>query len=228
MRGVAGGAARMGQREVGVGCSVESGSSGPRADADMAAGKRVTVTGRLIDVTGGLTADAAVGSVPARWDADRAVTVMFGEHYRLLLRMAVLLVGDAAAAEAVVQDCFVAMHGAWRRLGDGEKALCFLRRCLVSRSRWVLRRRIVAGRDAPGPGPGGPGAVGGAPPLPEYAVAGALRALPPRQREAVVLTCHGGLTQAQAAAAMGISPGAVQDHVARAAEALRAVLGTVT
>ena len=56
----------------------------------------------------------------------------------------------------------------------------------------------------------------------------ALRALPLRQREALVLTYYGGLTEAQAASAMGISPGAVKSHLGRAVEALRAVLGTET
>jgi RNA polymerase sigma-70 factor (sigma-E family) len=193
----------------------------------MAAGKHA-VTTRPIDVTDGLTADAALGSLPARWDADRAVTVMFGEHYRSLVRIAALLVGDVATAEAVVQDSFVAMHGAWRRLRDSEKALPYLRQCLVNRSRSALRHRIVIGRNTSKPKPGMPRSERQAPSLPEHAVAGALRALPLRQREALVLIYYGGLTEAQAASAMGISPGAVKNHMAQAVEALRAVLGAET
>jgi RNA polymerase sigma-70 factor (sigma-E family) len=194
----------------------------------MAAGKPDTVTTRPIAVTDGLTADAALGSVPVQWDADRAVTVMFGEHNRSLVRMAALLVGDVATAEAVVQDSFVAMHGAWRRLRDSEKALLYLRQCLVNRSRSVLWHRIVIGRNTPKPEPGMPSAEREAPPLPERAVVGALRVLPLRQREALVLTYYGGLTEAQAASAMGISPGAVKNHMAQAIETLRAVLRTET
>jgi RNA polymerase sigma-70 factor (sigma-E family) len=179
-------------------------------------------------MTDGLTADAALGSVPAQWDADRAVTVMFGEHYRSFVRMAALLVGDVATAEAVVQDSFVAMHVAWRRLRDSEKALPYLRQCLVNRSRSALRHRIVIGRNTPKPGPGVPGAEREAPPLPERAVVEAVGALPLRQREALVLTYYGGLTEAQAASAMGISPGRVKNHLAEAIETLRAVLGTET
>ena len=193
----------------------------------MAAGKHA-ITTRPIDVTDGVTADAALGPVPARWDADRAVTVMFGEHYRALVRMAALLVGDVATAEAIVQESFVAMHGAWRRLRDSDKALPYLRQCLVNRSRSVLRHRIVIGRNRSKPKPGLPRAERQALPLPEHAVVRALRALPLRQREALVLIYHGGLTEAQAASAMGISPGAVKSHLGRAVEALRAVLGTET
>jgi RNA polymerase sigma-70 factor (sigma-E family) len=193
----------------------------------MAAGKHA-VTTRPTGVTDDVTADAAHGPVPARWDADRAVTVMFGEHYRSLVRMAALLVGDVATAEAIVQESFVAMHGAWRRLRDSEKALPYLRQCLVNRSRSVLRHRIVIGRNRSKPQPGLPRAERQALPLPEHAVVGALRALPLRQREALVLIYYGGLTESQAASAMGISPGAVKSHLGRAVEALRAVLGTET
>jgi len=194
----------------------------------MAAGKRDTAATRPINVTDGLTPDTALGSVPTQWDADRATTVMFGEHYRSLVRMAALLVGDVATAEAVVQDSFVAMHGAWRRLRDSEKALPYLRQCLVNRSRSALRHKIVIGRNTPKPEPGMPSAEREAPPLPEHAVAGALRALPPRQREALVLTFYGGLTEAQAASAMGISPSMVKNHMAQAIETLRTVMGTET
>jgi RNA polymerase sigma-70 factor (sigma-E family) len=194
----------------------------------VAAGKRDGVTARPIDMTDGLTADAALGSVPAQWDADRAVTVIFGEHYRSFVRMAALLVGDVATAEAVVQDSFVAMHVAWRRLRDSEKALPYLRQCLVNRSRSALRHRIVIGRNTPKPGPGVPSAEREAPPLPERAVVEAVRALPLRQREALVLTYYGGLTEAQAASAMGISPGRMKNHLAEAIETLWAVLRTDT
>ena len=194
----------------------------------MAAGKRDTAATRPINVTDGLTPDTALGSVPTQWDADRATTVMFGEHYRSLVRMAALLVGDVATAEAVVQDSFVAMHGAWRRLRDSEKALPYLRQCLVNRSRSALRHKIVIRRNTPKPEPGMPSAEREAPPLPEHAVAGALRALPQRQREALVLTFYGGLTEAQAASAMGINPSMVKNHMAQAIETLRTVMGTET
>ena len=191
----------------------------------MAAGNRDGVTTRPGDVAGGLSADAGLGSVPAHWDADRAVTVMFGEHYRCLVRMGALLVGDVAAAEAVVQDCFVAMHGAWRRLKRSDKALSYLRHRLVHQSRSALRHQMVTGRSTPQLKPGVPGAGREGPLLPEPAVAGALRALPVRQREALVLVFYGGLTEAQAASAMGIRPGMVHDHLAQAVARLRAVLG---
>jgi len=46
------------------------------------------------------------------WDADQAVTVVYGTHYRVLTQLAALLVNDVAVAEEIVQAAFVAMHGA--------------------------------------------------------------------------------------------------------------------
>jgi RNA polymerase sigma factor (sigma-70 family) len=50
------------------------------------------------------------------------------------------------------------------------------------------------------------------------------RALPARQREVVVLRCYADLSEAQIAAAMGISKGAVRSHATRATDTLRALL----
>jgi RNA polymerase sigma-70 factor (sigma-E family) len=176
-------------------------------------------------VTEALVADVALGSVPADWDADRAVTALYTTHYRSLVRLAALLVRDIATAEEVVQDSFVAMHGGWRRLRDSEKALSYLRQSVVNRSRSVLRHRVVVDRNAPKPPPDMPSAEHGAIALLERsAVVAALRTLPPRQREALVLRYYGDLSEAQIAAAMGISKGAVKSHTARAMIALRSVL----
>ena len=51
-----------------------------------------------------------------------------------------------------------------------------------------------------------------------------MHALPPRQREAVVLQHYAGLSTAQTAQMLGISTGAVQRHTARAMSSLRGVL----
>ena len=176
-------------------------------------------------MTEALVADAAFTTVATEWDAEQAVTAIYGAHYRSLVRLAVLLVRDVATAEEVVQDSFVAMHSAWRRLRDNDKALSYLRQSVVNRSRSVLRHRVVVDRNAPKPAPDMPSAEQGALALLERsAVVTALRALPPRQREALVLRYYGDLSEAQIATAMGISRGAVKSHTARAIAALRTVL----
>ncbi len=192
----------------------------------MTTGEPDAVAARPIHVTETLTmADSALGSVTAEWDADRAVTEIYGTHYRSLVRLAMLLVRDVGTAEEVVQDSFVAMHGAWRRLRDNEKALSYLRQSVVNRSRSVLRHRVVVDRNAPKPPPDMPSAEHGALALLERSqVIDALRGLPARQREALVLRYFLDLPEAQIASSMGISKGAVKSHTARAIASLRAVL----
>jgi len=180
---------------------------------------------RQTKVTETLVANAALGAVSADWDADRAVTVLYAAHYRSLVRLAALLLRDVATAEEVVQDSFVAMHDGWRRLRDNDKALSYLRQSVVNRSRSVLRHRVVVDRNAPKPPPDMPSAEQGAITLLERsAVVTALRTLPARQREALVLRFYGDLSEAQIAATMGITKGAVKSHTARAMTALRSVL----
>jgi len=180
---------------------------------------------RPIDVTEALVADTAMTRAAVEWDADRAVTAIYSEHYRSLVRLAAFLVRDTATAEEVVQDSFVAMHGAWRRLRDTDKALSYLRQSVVNRSRSVLRHRMVVDKNTPKPPPDMPSAEHGAIiQLERSAVVSALRGLPERQREALVLRYYGDLSEAQIASVMGISRGAVKSHTARAMAALRAVL----
>src|ERR1051326_718377 len=187
-------------------------------EPDGGPARPITVT------TDTLLADASLESVP-EWDAARAVTAIYTTHYRSLVRLAVLLVRDVATAEEVVQDSFIAMHAAWRRLRDTEKALSSLRQSVVNRSRSVLRHRVVVDKNAPKPAPDMPSAEQGAISLLERsAVIAALRTLPPRQREALVLKFYADLSEAQIAASMGISRGAVKSHTARGVAALRVVL----
>jgi RNA polymerase sigma-70 factor (sigma-E family) len=192
----------------------------------MTTGEPDAVPGRPIKVTTDtLLADASLESVSGEWDAARAVTAIYTTQYRSLVRLAALLVRDVATAEEVVQDSFIAMHAAWRRLRDTEKALSYLRQSVVNRSRSVLRHRMVVDKNAPKPAPDMPSAEQGAISLLERsAVIAALRTLPPRQREALVLKYYGDLSEAQIATAMGISRGAVKSHTARGVAALRVVL----
>src|SRR6266516_2897022 len=128
---------------------------------DMAAGEPDAGPARPIHVTETLVADAALGAVPAEWNAEQGVTALYSAHYRSLVRLAALLVRDVATAEEVVQDAFVAMHGAWRRLRDPDKALSYLRQSVVNRSRSVLRHRAVVEKYAPKGLPDEPSAENG-------------------------------------------------------------------
>lgn len=165
----------------------------------------------------------------ARWDADTAVEELYAAHYRRLVRLSVLLVRDLGTAEEVVQDSFVAMHGKWRSLKDPEKGLAYLRQTVVNRSRSVLRRRGVESRyQAIVAGPVAPDGHG----ADEDALASerrgqvleAMRALPNRQREVLALRYYLDLSEADIAATLGISRGAVKSHASRGAATLRQLL----
>jgi RNA polymerase sigma-70 factor (sigma-E family) len=165
------------------------------------------------------------GGLVERLSADDAVTALYTAHYRSLVRLSALLLGDAGLAEEVVQDAFVTMHGRWGRLREPEKAAAYLRQAVVNRSRSALRHRAVEERHRqPGDAPMPSAESAALHTLEREDVMHALRALPQRQREALVLRYYLDLSEADIASAMGISQGAVKSHASRGIAALRAVL----
>jgi RNA polymerase sigma-70 factor (sigma-E family) len=167
----------------------------------------------------------APGAVREAWGADWAVTELYSLQYWPLVRLAVLLVRDVPTAEDVVQDSFVAMHDGWQRLRDAENALAYLRQVVLNRSRSVLRQRAIVDKHLQKPMPDMPSAEYGAlAQLERSAVVAALQKLSGRQREAIVLRYYADHSEAEVAALMGISCGAVKSHTARGIAALRAEL----
>jgi RNA polymerase sigma-70 factor (sigma-E family) len=168
-------------------------------------------------------------AVSRSWSADDAVTALFSAHYRGLVRLAVLLLHDESAAEDVVQDAYVALHRRWWRLRDADKALAYLRTSVVNGARSALRHRGVADRyvaarrvaDEPTVASAESGALAL---LRHREVLEAVRRLPARQREAIVLRYYGELSEAEIADAMGVSKGSVKSHASRGMAALRGSL----
>lgn len=118
-----------------------------------------------------------------------------------------------------MQDSFVAMHSAWRRLADTDRALAYLHQAVVTRSRSALRHRL------PALAPGTPGATPAAlTELEHSALISALHSLAPRQREALILTYYAGLPATQIASAMRISEGTVKSQTTQAMFSLSAEL----
>ena len=187
----------------------------------------IDVTENLATADGGIVSDSIPAARAARsgWSQDRAVTELYSAHFRKLVELAKLLVWDTPTAEEVVQDSFVAMHGGWQRLGDTDKALAYLRQAVVNRSRSVLRHRSVIDKNLPTPPPDMPSAEHSAFALVERSqVVTALRSLPDRQREVVVLRYYADLSEAEIAAVMGMSRGTVKSLMARGMASLRSVL----
>jgi RNA polymerase sigma-70 factor (sigma-E family) len=161
------------------------------------------------------------------WTADEAVTYLFTTQYRPLVRLAALLVHDDGVAEELVQDLFVSLHQKWGRLRDPDKAVAYLRQSVVNRARSVHRHRTVVERylrrqGPPVTAPAADLSVLDAETTTE--VLAAVRTLPTRQREALVLRYYGDLSEAEIAETMGVSQGAVKSHTSRGLAALRKIM----
>jgi RNA polymerase sigma-70 factor (sigma-E family) len=185
------------------------------------------MTPRLVAPPCDSVAMAAGDGGPVGWDADEAVTRLFTAHYRTLVRLAALLLGDRAVAEELVQDAYVRLHQNWRRLREPDKALGYLRTSVVNAARSAQRRRGVADRyvaTLPPPGDMPSAELGAMGALEHATVIAALRELPTRQREALVLRYYLDLSEVEIAEAMGISRGAVKSHASRGIATLRTTL----
>jgi RNA polymerase sigma-70 factor (sigma-E family) len=156
-----------------------------------------------------------------------AVTALYKVHAVGLIRLAVVMLGDRPAAEDVVQEAFCGLYRRWEHLADTGKALGYVRSSVLNGCRSELRGRIKderrASRDS---------AVVEAASA-EYAVLigeehreilAALRRLPTRQREALVLRFYLDLPEPEIARSMGISKGTVKSTTSRALAALARLL----
>jgi RNA polymerase sigma-70 factor (sigma-E family) len=169
--------------------------------------------------------EVSVG-VPDVGVSEHALTETYQAHYGSLLRLAALLLDDHASCEDVVQEAFIRVHMAQRRLRDPDKTLAYLRQTVVNLSRSTLRRRIIALRLAPKPMPDAASAEEAAyDQLERDELIQALRKLQRRQREVIVLRYFSGLTEAQVAEALGISVGSVKAYGSRGIDALRSAMG---
>jgi RNA polymerase sigma-70 factor (sigma-E family) len=163
------------------------------------------------------------GSDIANADRDSALRHLFTTHYTPMLRLAVLLGADDA--EDVVAEAFWQLYRRWQRLRNADAALAYLRSVVVNLTRMRLRHLQVVRKHT------------------EYVVDGlcsaeseallrddqrvlveALKELPARQRESLVLRYWLGLKENEIAAAMKISAGAVKSHTARGMATLTRVM----
>ena len=167
--------------------------------------------------------------------ATAAVTTLYAEHALGLVRLAVVLTGDRGAAEDIVQDAFLGLYRRWDSLADTSAPLGYLRVSVVNGCRTALRRRSrlwlgvtadVAEAAAEADSDGGAAPLAESPEArallgdEQRAVAAALRKLPRRQREAVVLRYYLDLSEAETAQAMGVSRGTVKSATHRALAAV--------
>jgi DNA-directed RNA polymerase specialized sigma24 family protein len=79
------------------------------------------------------------------WTAERHVTELYQAHALSLARLALVMLGDRAAAEDVVQDAFLGLYRRWDRLADPAAAQSYLRTSVLNSCRTTLRRRSRRG-----------------------------------------------------------------------------------
>jgi RNA polymerase sigma-70 factor (sigma-E family) len=171
----------------------------------------------------GQTGQASRGRTEAA-SAEQAVTVLYQVHALGLIRLAHIMLGDRPSAEDVVQEAFCGLYRRWSALSDAGSAVAYVRSSVLNGCRSVLRRRSRP-RAWPASEPAGISAEAAAISLEErHEVIRALRRLPSRQREALVLRSYLGLSAAEIAAAMGIGAGSVRSATHRGLESLGRML----
>ncbi|NBM20515.1 SigE family RNA polymerase sigma factor [Streptomyces sp. GC420] len=153
------------------------------------------------------------------------LTETYRAHYRSLLGLAALLLDDTASCEDVVQEAFIRVHSARKRVRDPEKTLAYLRQTVVNLSRSALRRRILGLKLLSKPMPDMASAEEGAyDQLERDALIKAMKGLQRRQREVLVLRYFADMTEAQVAETLGISLGSVKAYGSRGIAALRVAM----
>jgi RNA polymerase sigma-70 factor (sigma-E family) len=168
---------------------------------------------------------------PAEQVGPSDLSVLFRRRHAELVRLALLLVGDQATAEDVVQDVFARLHARRAEAPAGKDPLPYVRAAVLNGCRSQLRRRAVAQRFA------GQNSRLFEQVIQDSAeqemirsqeraqVLAALAALPIRRREVLVLRYYVGLSESEIAAVLGISPGTVKSTAARGLAALARRLG---
>lgn len=140
-------------------------------------------------------------------------------------RLAFLLTGDVAAAEDLLQAAYAKLYPRWDQVRAYDAPDAYLRKVMVSvRTSWWRRHRNREWPtdDVPEVGARGDGSDDV---VESQALLGALRALPERQRAAVVLRHWCDLSEAETATIMGCSLGTVKSNTSKGLAHLRTALG---
>ncbi len=161
-----------------------------------------------------------------------AVSNLFLAHHRRLVGLAALLVDDRETAEDVVQEAFVGLHRRWSHLRDPGSAVAYLNKAVVNGGRDRLRhgRRVVVALPRLVPVPEGRSSA--EQDAVEHDEAErlwqAVRALPARQRQVLVLRYYLEQSEAEIAETLEVSRGSVKKHASRGLAALARTLEAAT
>ena len=170
--------------------------------------------------------DGELVSRVAKGDATAARAIM-ARHLPKILNLGRRMLGDQAEAEDVAQDVFVKVWTHAARWQPGQaKFETWLHRVALNLCYDRLRRKPTSAiDDVPEPVDAAPGPAAK---LFETQIAGAvndaLKRLPDRQREALVLCHYQGLTNIDAAQIMGVSVEAMESLLSRGRRTLKTIL----
>jgi len=163
----------------------------------------------------------APGAPGAPGAATQAVDGLYRAHAPGLVRFALLLVGDRATAEDVVQEAFLHLYQGWHRVRDPASVLGYLRTAVLNGCRSVQRSRrrarLLRVTHDPPVWSAEAAAMDGED---RRAVLAAAARLSQRQREVLALRYYLDLGEQDIAAMLGVSRGTVSSTVSRALAAL--------
>jgi RNA polymerase sigma-70 factor (sigma-E family) len=156
---------------------------------------------------------------------DEAIRDLFNDHARSLVRLAGLFVDDRNAAEDLVQEAFLRLHGSFHRIENLDRAVAYLRSIVLNLARDHNRRGLLSLRHRL-PEKEGPASVVDRIVMREdqREVFDALQALPNRQRDCLTLRYYLDLSPPDIAATLGLSVNSVKTHLGRGLAALEAGL----
>ncbi len=154
----------------------------------------------------------------AQGGSGAAMARLYSRHWRGAYRAAYLVVHDAAAAEDIAQDAFLAAVDALDRFDRRRPFAPWLHRIVVNRAldwarREALRRRVDGGESVFEPLPP-PAEIGGE-------MIAALRELPAEQRAVVVLRHLLEYTPGEIARMLDLPRGTVNSRLRRGLDRLR-------
>ena len=161
-----------------------------------------------------LTAGLEVGAGTEPFDA--GLIELYHTYAADLLEMLWVFVGDKATAEDLVQESFIRVHRARPQVAHGNALRAYLRTTAFNLARSGFRRKLVALRHRP------PQSEPTASPEvdvmlseDQHELATALRRLPTRQRQCIVLRYWSELSDHEVADELGISVNSVKTHLRR-------------
>jgi len=165
-------------------------------------------------------------SVRSDDDAQALVIRLFREESARLVQMARWFVDDRTAAEDLVQEAFIKFAANARRINSPDRAAAYLRSIVINLARDYNRRGLVSLRHRPPAVLDEPSAEDDATDRESIReVVAALRELPRRQRDCVVLRYYLDLPIAEIASTLGLSSNSVKTHLQRGLRKLSVDLG---